>query len=248
MRFYFISFLLAFSFLLSSPTAKAYDFYRKAQIKQQQKDAKRWSLSQWLEQKKNSQLMDTWLMFNAPSPYEFFFSLDTSSFEQKTTISGLESQQSFRNYRAAFGAFVTIAGLYAEYETSDEELEQWKALFMFRLIGSSDQSTNLTLHYGLMNQEYDGTDPTQHQVAGVRSTFYLLKALALTGQYEMIFKATSEQGNEIEGSRVEAGAHIEYGALRFYGSWYQEDMDRVISGVEQKQIREGILFGTRIYF
>jgi hypothetical protein len=228
--------------------AHSYDFYNRAQIKQDQKDAKRWSLGEWLEQKQKYKLMDSWLMFNAPSPYEFFIGVDTSSLQKTTTIANVDSIDNYRNYRASIAAFVTLIGLYGEYETSNEKLSQWKALFMFRLIGSSDQSTHLTLHYGLMNQNYN-EDPNQHQVGGARFNFYLIRAFALTGQYDYILKSTSELGVEASGARIEAGAHIEYGALRIYGAWYQEKMD-VISPlqVQSLQKREGILFGTRVYF
>ncbi|MCJ8275245.1 MAG: hypothetical protein HRT44_05370 [Bdellovibrionales bacterium] len=230
---------------LATPSM-AYDFYDTARKKQDAKDAKRWSLSQWLDQKKNIKLMDMWLMYNAPSPYEFFFGADTSSITQFND--GVENMQSYRNYRGHFGAFVTIVGLYAEYESSDEELEQWKALFMLRLLGSSDQSTNITIHYGLMNRDFNN-DKTQHQVGGGKINLYLIRAFALHGMYEYILKGESEAGIESEGYRVEGGAHIEYGALRFYGAWFNEKLD-VINTLNQESVqkRQGVLFGTRIYF
>lgn len=227
----------------------AYDVAGNTRRKQEQKDAKRWSLSEWLEQKQRNKLMDSWLMFNAPSPYEFFFGVDTSSLDHKETVNGgTDTSMSFRNYRGSVGAFVTAVGLYGEYETSNEAMKQWKALFMLRLIGSSDQSTQLTIHYGLMNQTLRG-DSTQHQVGGGRFNFYIIKAFALTGLYEIILKGTSEQEIKSSGFRYEAGAHIEYGAIRFYGSWYSENLSIVMpTAIENKRVREGVLFGARIYF
>lgn len=240
--------LVLITILFFASLANAYDFAGKARAKQEQKDAKRWSLSEWLEQKQRNKLMDSWLMFNAPSPYEFFMGVDTASLDQVNTVAGTESSRSFRNYRGSAGAFVTAVGLYGEYESSNEELDQWKALFMLRLIGSSDQSTQLTIHYGLMNQTLND-DSTQHQVGGGRFNFYIIKAFALTGLYEVILSGTSEGEVKSKGFRYEAGAHLEYGALRFYGAWFQENLD-VISPlqVQSQRIREGILFGTRIYF
>lgn len=239
--------LLLATVLLLPLTTQAWDFNANARKKQEAKDAQRWSLSQWLEQKSRIKLMDSWLGYNQPSPYEFFFSLDTSTVEVETISSGTPSTESFRNYRGAFGAFVTMVGLYGEYETSDEEIDQWKALFMLRLLGSSDQSTNLTLHYGLINRTFN-EDPTQFQTGGGRISLYILKPLALTGQYDYFFKAESEAGVEQEGSRTEAGAFIEYGALRFYGSWYEETIDFLNSPTQSQRTRRGVLFGTRLYF
>lgn len=242
-------FILPILFLtLWSQPGLSYDFNARIRKQQEAKDAKRWSLSEWLAQKSKIKLMDTWLGYNQPSPYEFFFSLDTSSVEREETVgSNTPTIESFRNYRGSFAAFVTAVGLYGEYETSDEELEQWKALFLVRLLGSSDQSTNLTLHYGLMNQDYND-DPIQFQVGGGRMNFYIIKAFALTGAYDHIFKAESEQGVEQEGLRWEAGAFIEYGALRIYGSFYQEKLDINDGTTQSERVRQGILYGTRFYF
>ncbi len=243
---YRILFLFLFSVTLCEH-GQAYDFNKSIRDKQTAKNAKRWSLSEWLSQKNRNQLMDAWLGYNLPSPYEFFLSVDTSNVEQEVTLNNLSSSQTFRNYRASMAAFVTMVGLYGEYETSDEELEQWKALFMFRLLGTSDQSTNLTLHYGLMNQDFNG-DPTQFQVGGGRISLYLIKAFALTGQYDHIFKSESEAGIEQEGFRYEAGAFIEYGAFRIYGSWYEERIDLDSGTVQSERSRKGVLFGGRLYF
>jgi hypothetical protein len=227
----------------------AFDIYSEAQRKQTAKEAQRWSLSQWLEQKQRMQLMDTWLMFNPPSPYEFFVSIDTSSPRQiNTDTNGSLQESTHRNYRGALGAYVSMFGLYAEYEDSNEELKQWKALFSIRVLGSSDQSTHMSLHYGLMNQNWAG-DPTQHQVGGARFNLYLAQPFAITGLYEKIWEATSEQGVRSEGYRLEAGAHLEYGALRIYGSWFEEQMELLLpSNNGQTRQRRGILFGTRLYF
>lgn len=242
--------LLFLCLCLTAPAWSAWDFNKSIREKQAQKNAKRWSLSEWLDQKGRNKLMDMWLMYNTPSPYEFFFSADTSNVEQEVMIgTGTPTSQTFRNYRGAFGAFVTVVGLYGEYESSDEELEQWKALFMVRLLGSSDQSTNFTIHYGLMNQNFNDEE-TQYQVGGGRISLYLIKAFALTGQYEHIFEAESEQNNiTSEGSRWEAGAHLEYGALRIYGSWFQEVLDlTTTTNQESQRTRQGLLYGLRFYF
>ena len=111
-----------FSFItLTGQGSLAYDFNSDIRKKQEAKDAKRWSLSEWLAQKSRNKLMDAWLGYNKPSPYEFFFSVDTSSLEQEVTgPSGPPiSSQSFRNYRGSMAAFVTMVGLYGEYESSD---------------------------------------------------------------------------------------------------------------------------------
>ncbi len=240
-------FLLIILFLGLSQPALSYDFNRSVREKQAAKEAKRWSLSEWLKQKSKVKLMDAWLGYNLPSPYEFFLSVDTSSVEQEVITNSVTSSQTFRNYRGALGAYVTMVGLYGEYETSDEELEQWKALFKVRMLGTSDQSTNLTLHYGLMNQDFND-DPTQFQVGGASMNIYFIKAFALTGQYDHILKGESESGIKQDGYRYEAGAFIEYGALRLYGSWYEERLDVDNAGVLSERVRKGILYGARFYF
>lgn len=232
---------------LMGSAALAWDFNKSVREKQNAKEAKRWSLSEWLEQKSRNKLMDAWLGYNLPSPYEFYLSVDTSSLAHEVTVNNASTSQTYRNYRGALAAYVTMVGLYGEYETSDEELEQWKALFMLRLLGTSDQSTNLTLHYGLMNQDFNN-DPTQFQVGGGHINLYLIKAFALTGQYDHIFKAESEAGVEQQGFRYEAGAFIEYGAFRIYGSWFEEKLDVTNGATVSERVRNGILYGARLYF
>ena len=240
---------IALFFLLIPSQSWAYKFVDYAQRKQVAKDAKRWSLSEWLDQKSRIGLMDSWLMFNAPSPYEFFFGGDTATVERTLVTGPTETKDSLRMHRGYFGAFVTIVGLYGEYKSVDKDYDQWKALFLLRLLGSSDQSTNFTVHYGLMNRSFENNDQVQHQVGGGKIDLYLLKALALTGMYEYIIEAQSEQGVDMKGSRVEGGLHLEYGALRVYGSWFQETIDRVDSlNVQSEMTREGIQFGLRLYF
>lgn len=78
---------------------------------------------------------------------------------------------------------------------------------------------------------------------------YLLRAFALTGRYEHILKAESKNEISIEGYRVEGGAHIEYGAMRIYGTWFDERLELIDAlSAEWTQRRSGILFGTRFYF
>lgn len=233
--------------LLFTLPLQAYDFNAHIRKQQEAKDAKRWSLSEWLAQKSKMKLMDTWLGYNLPSPYEFFISLDTSTIQQDINVNSVTSSQTYRNYRGALAAYVTMVGLYAEYETSDEELQQWKGLFMLRMLGSSDQSTNLTLHYGLMNQDFNN-DPIQFQVAGGHTNFYIIKAFALTGKYDYYFQSQSQNGIEQQGSRYEAGAFIEYGAFRIYGTWYEETMNFIDVSPSQQRVRKGLLFGARLYF
>jgi hypothetical protein len=249
-----LSLLMVSAFMiLTALNAHGYDFNKHIREQQQKKDAKRWSLSEWLEQKKSNKLMDMWLMYNAPSPYEFFFGLDTSSLEQKNIQGTTETLETFRNYRGHFGAFVTLVGLYGEFEQSNEELKQWKALFMLRLLGSSDQSTALTGHFGLLNRTVteSGLERNwQHQVGGGKLQIYFLKPLALTGQYDVIIEDESNDNAMVKarGSRVEAGAHLEYGAFRIYGLWYQEKMKYDDGTSLYERHREGISFGTRFYF
>src|SRR5271170_4050109 len=58
--------------MLSPAPAQADDVYTFVVKKQEDKDANRWSLSQWLETRDKMRLMDLWLAIHSPSPYEFY--------------------------------------------------------------------------------------------------------------------------------------------------------------------------------
>jgi hypothetical protein len=56
----------------STPSNADDSFYRYFRQRSDVKTKTRWSLQEWLETRDRMRLMDLWLAFHSPSPYEFF--------------------------------------------------------------------------------------------------------------------------------------------------------------------------------
>lgn len=242
---------LIFIALLNPSLSSAYDFTPKSET-QVAKQAQRWSLKQWMEQKGQFKWMDMWLAGNQkqrPSYYEVFLGADYVELERqsRTNLSGLTNDGKFESTRGHLGLFISSFGLYGDYEKSkDEDRSQWEALAMIRLLGATDQGSNMTLFYGLHDQKFLG-DHVQNQQAGGAITLYLLGSWAIQGKYHHFFKDTTDLSNTVDGQRIEASSWVEYGALRIYGTWFRETHDQTNAVGSLSTQREGIRAGVRVY-
>lgn len=252
-----------FPFLASAVTAIflipnsvwAYDFSPNSSI-QKAKKAQRWTLAQWMEQKGNIRWMDAWLnTSSSPSYSELYLSVIHSEFEREqldpATGNTLSTFEEVRSVTGQLGGFVSIFGLHGEFESNtDEDRERWQAYAMLRLFGSTDQGTNLTGFFGAVDETYQilGTeDKVQQLQAGGYMTLYLLSAWALQLKYHSYMSEQTDLGYDREGHRYEATTWVEYGALRLFGSWFQEEMTSVGLGQEIVHQRQGITAGFRLY-
>lgn len=243
-------YLFVFLILFLSAKSFAYNF-TPASVPQQSKEASRWSLAQWMEQKGKMQWMDLWLNSNVESPsfYEIYMGGDYAQFESTTSVNSGPAtlEKDINSWRAHAGAFVSLLGIYSQYEKiEDETREQWEFLGMLRILGHTDQGSNLTGFYGLHEQNF-GSDYVRNNEAGGYLTLYLVNFLAIQGKYQHFFENKSEQGVNVDGHRIEASTWVEYGALRIYGTWYKEPLNYT-TAIDTKTItREGFYLGVRVY-
>lgn len=237
--------------LFLSTSVQAYDFTPKSEA-QVAKQSQRWSLKQWMEQKGQFKWMDMWLAGNQkerPSFYEVFLGADAVDLDRTSTgaLAPTLSNGKFASTRGHLGAFVSFLGVYADYERSkQEDRSQWELLGMIRLLGTTDQGSNITLFYGLRDQKFLG-DQVHNQQAGGSVSLYLLDHWGIQGQYHHYYEAKSDLNNTIKGSRIEATTWVEYGAFRFYGTWYRERTDLTSNLGTLPTDREGIRAGIRVY-
>jgi hypothetical protein len=242
--------LILFSILTLSTSAFAYDFSPKS-VPQQSKVATRWSLAQWMEQKGKIQWMDLWLNSNVKSPsfYEMYVGGDYAQYQSSTSLNSATPTvtEDLNSWRAHAGGFISLIGIYGQYEKSaDEHREQIDALGMLRVLGHTDQGSNLTGFYGLHQQNF-GIDKVSNQQAGGYLTLYILSFWALQGKYQHYFKHDSDFGIQVEGHRAEASTWVEWGALRLYGTYYKEPLKLTSPGGITQVEREGFNMGLRIY-
>jgi hypothetical protein len=236
--------------LFVAASADAYDFSPQSSA-QVTKQAQRWSLSQWMEQKGKLQWMDLWLNSNVKSPsfYEIYLGADYSVLDQTLTLlpSTTTTTDDIASRSGHLGLFVSIFGVYGRYEKSaDNERVAWDAVAQLRLLGANDQGSNLTLFYGLRGQEIQ-SDESQHQQAGGYLTLYLLQPWAIQGRYSQFLEATSKAGVVVKGHRLEASTWLEWGPIRFYGTWFKEPLELSAAGVPSELTTEGYSLGIRTY-
>lgn len=229
----------------------AYDFSPRSNA-QTAKQAQRWSLAQWMEQKGKLQWMDLWLNANSNSPsfYEIFIGADYTTFDQSlaspsgsaaVTTDGLSAKAGH------MGMFISIFGVYGRYEKSaHDERVAWDALGQLRLLGASDQGSNLTVFYGLRGLKRYG-DFSQNQQAGGSLTLYLLQPWAVQGRYAQFFEKAADSGTLVSGHRIEVTSWLEWGPIRLYGTWFKEPLKLSISGNSSDLTYQGYNFGIRTY-
>ena len=213
--------------------------------KADKKQMSRWTLSQWLEQKNRMKLMDYWLSFNSPSPYEFYLLGNHSNAKTKVDVGATENDVEIN--QIGFGGFATIVGLEGTYENRKDDLDIWSAMFTLRLLGFHEQGTHLALHYGVRNLK-SSTDELANQFAGASLNLYLLKFFGLSGHYRHYLEDTSDLGSKVSGLRIEGGGFIDFSFARLYGNWFSEKLDYDSSGTETQRSEEGIQFGLQLFF
>lgn len=215
---------------ISQSTAHADEVYTFIVKKQEKKDQNRWSLANWIEQRDRMRLMDLWLHIHSPSPYEFYFSGDyqISTTRNSTPLS----------FDAA--AYASIFGLHFQYTLNP--IARVLSLFELRIFGVHSQGTNITLHGGVGIREFGGGRVRQ-AVAGGSLTFYLARWLGLDGMYQHFFQSTRSVQGTTQGSRWEAGAFLEFSALRLFGNYFQEkENPSLLEASTRKGIRVGMKF------
>lgn len=252
----FLSLLLIFS---ASHQSFALDVSPSSQS-QEAKASRRWSLAQWMEQKGKVQWMDLWLKTpydsasggrgkRGPWLYDVYIGGDYNQHDRESVANTgtAPNEGDFRSVGYHAGAFFSVFGVHARYENSDTENRTvWDGLLQMRLLGISDQTSNLTLFYGLHQQEFLN-DKVQLQQAGGYLTFYLVNAWAAQARYQHFFEETSDLGNEIKGYRFEATTWVEWGGVRIFGTWFHEPMDYITPTGNMTITRDGVSAGVRVY-
>jgi hypothetical protein len=206
----------------------------------------RWTLGDWLTQKRTFSLADQWLAVNTQSQLiEYGFEYGRNSYE--VTINGQRNDRVIERASAQF--WVSIFGIQYTREDSDEEWLSQSGQLNVRLLGQSSRSTNLTAFYGVRDwKDKVGDGDYQNQFAGGRLNLYLVSFLGIEGQYRKDFSAQDNSNRDYESERSEYGAFIDLDILRLYGNVFRDIRTVTTSGVPSREVRDGIDAGVRLYF
>lgn len=212
--------------------------------KQQEKQASRWSLLDWMNTKKKMALMDQWLALNS-SVNHFEFSLYGE--KNQTEIAEVEND----GVSAGLSFYYRIFGLEGSWSEIEKTLHEKSGRLGLRIFGKSDQGPNIKLFYGLANQKdfsqnFGIVKPTFY---GGSTTIYLLPFLGGFAEYAKYSKETfSNSTTEVDGDRVTTGAFIELSFLRIYGSLEKRRFHYNASGVESDRHIKSTNAGIKLFF
>lgn len=211
------------------------------------REGSRWTLSEWLAQKDRNKLMDQWLWLNSPSPYEF--SLLGANTNYKKKLTGSENEYTITSLETS--AYAHIVGLTMEYENrSGENENDLTGMLNLRLLGSSIQSSALTIHYGQRTRTFSALDPVsviRNQFYQVSLQLYIGQHFGITGSHRTYLPFTDTYYGEITGHQVQAGAFIEFEFLRLFGTWF-EDLQKNSTPSTPEIKRKGIKTGLQFFF
>lgn len=213
------------------------------------REGSRWSLAEWLAQKDRNKLMDQWLWLNSPDPYEF--SLLGANTNYKKTLATSESEYTITSLETS--AYAHIFGLTVEYEKRGDEAENdLTGLFNVRLLGSSIQSSSLTISYGQRTRTFSALDPvsvTRNQFYQAALQIYISRNFGINGYYRNYLPYTDTHFGEITGTQTQAGAFIEFEFLRIFGTYFQDLQKNSNPTTPSPEIkREGIKTGLQFFF
>lgn len=211
--------------------------------------SKRWTLQEWMTQKEKMALMDQWLVMNSPSPFEVSIKGYTNSYKLKEGTNPEESQKSAGG---AFSAYAQSIGLTGEYDNHwDENINDVSGMLNIRILGNSLQTTSLTLHVGQRTRQLwnNSEQETLKNVLGqISLQAYLTRHFGIQGSYRHYFPTKNSALGDVDGTLTEGGIFIDFGGLRVFGSWYQDQHTENLNAVESESKRTGYKTGLQIFF
>lgn len=224
---------------------------RKADEKYQS----RWTLADWFETQRKTRLQDMWLAGNRGEDiYDFGFggSFGTVSIFSNGSTTKSDEVEGRSAYVLAYATLVGIEARYWDFAHSQagspEAEHGWRVALAVRLIGDSQQNTNLTL-YGGSSYVQDGTgDIARAPFAGARATLYLTRAFGIDAAYDYRFATTTDLGAELEGRRLEAGVFLDFAFLRLFGVGTWDSRVRKFQAISTERNRESIDGGLKLFF
>ncbi len=214
------------------------------------REAKRFTLQEWLENKDRRALMDMWLSINTPSPYEFVISGALQNYTLSTTSSGVTISQSNSIIAGEVTAYAKLVGVTLEHTNNQaEKFNDVTGIFNLRVFGHTVQGSHLTLHYGLRTRTAsNGSYRLNQPFPAVTLQIYITKYFGIQGNYRSFGTVTESFFGDTTADELTYGAFIEYGALRLFGDIYQERQNSKLLNIDTGFKREGARVGLKLYF
>lgn len=214
------------------------------------REAKRFTLQEWLEGKERRNMMDMWLSINTPSPYEFAVSAGLQNYDLKVTSLGASAIQSQSVITGDISAYARFIGVTLEHANNQgEKFNDVTGILNLRIFGNTLQGSHLTLHYGLRTRTANDKSYRLNQsFPAVTLQIYFMKYFGIQGNYRDYGTITESFYGSTTMNEFTYGPFIEYGDLRLFGDIYLERQSSILNNVETTYSREGAKIGLRFYF
>lgn len=214
------------------------------------REAKRFTLQEWLENKDRRALMDMWLSINTPSPYEFIIGGALQNYNLDTSSAGVLASQSHSVIFGEVSAYARYVGVTLEHANNrSEKFNDVTGIFNLRVFGNTAQGSHLTLHYGLRTRTADNASYRLNQTfPAVTLQIYIMKYFGIQGNYRSFGSVTEAFYGDTTADELNYGLFIEYGDLRLFGDIYQERQNSKLNGVETDLNRNGARVGLKYFF
>lgn len=183
--------------------------------RQEEKAASRWTLSDWLMTKQRISLMDQWLSLNTESNL-FDFSLSYEKLNFKQTFNQTSTNVNDNNLNTKF--FVSFIGLEASREFSKSIFENTSYSLNLKLLGSSLQSTNLQVKYGISKIESNFENKKlsyNTKFFETEANVYLLGFVGVSYKYNNTFKSIKDS-TEYSKKFQNYGVFLDMWIFKFY--------------------------------
>ena len=214
------------------------------------REAKRFTLQEWLENKDRRALMDMWLTINTPSPYEIVIGTALQNYNVETTTAGLVTTQSQSTIFGEISAYAKFIGISLEHINNQaEKYNDLTGIFNLRIFGNTVQGSHITLHYGLRTRTATDLSYRLNQpFPAITLQIYMMKYFGIQANYRSFTPISEAFFGETVSDELTYGIFIEYGALRLFGDVYQERQHSKLNNADTNIKREGARAGIKFYF
>lgn len=238
--------------LLMSLTSPAHAYFQMDLMKNKQanKETSRWTLVDWLAQKNRMALMDHWLAMNrSANTFDIDLSGSHNEYQLRTTAAGgALTDVTHRSRSYNLDMYISIFNLAGEYEKTDNGREAYGGAVGLRLLGTSSQSTSLTLRYGIRRLHDENTlDTWRNQFAEGEARMYVWSFFGIHGKFRQYFPDESDQANKLEGRRGTAGAFIDIFSIQMHADYFEEPMTVKSAAGTQSEKRTGWEYGLSVF-
>lgn len=220
--------------------------------KQEEKKASRWTLADWLMTKQKMALMDQWLALNSSTTYFEFFLEGSGKELVADEVGDGRDPYDAQAYRYQAALYFRAFGLQGGKDKFSGFTESTFYQANLILLGSSAQSTNIQLHYGVKNTTLVATSP-QAELSptywGASSTLYILPFLGGIYEYRKYGKDSAGSYTLKGGSRQEVGGFLDVWFLRLKGTYFKErlELNSTSQGDYSQQV-SGWWAGAQLFF